>query len=202
MNLNNLPTIGTYIEAEAGYFGGVIRIGGAPMGVIWAPKAQGETKGIWIADYAKVPAAQSCFDSVTNTLAMAEAGSELAKWATGLNINGKTDWVLPARDVLELAYRHLKPTTEETDAYYRSGENPSSVPPGHSYRSTPIVQTTVADFQEGGAEAFNGNDAYWSSTQYSEGYAWAQGFNDGDQTGYDEDIEFSARAVRLIQLNP
>jgi hypothetical protein len=57
---------------------------------------------IWLPSYKDVPNARSCFHSMDNTRAMAEAGSPLAQWALGLDIDGRKDWCIPARDVLEL----------------------------------------------------------------------------------------------------
>jgi hypothetical protein len=199
MNFTN-TTIGTHLPEHGGHFGGIIQLGDKRLVAIWAPKAQGETKGVWLPTYTDVPAARSTVDSVTNTLAMAEAGSDLAKWAIGLTIGGFTDWVLPARDVLELAYRHLKPTTEETGGYFRDGDNPSSLPPGYPYAIQPVLQTTVEAFQAGGAEAFE-DSLYWSSTQGSSLNAWSQSVNDGVQGISNKSSEFAARAVRLIQLS-
>jgi hypothetical protein len=189
---------------EGGFYGGkIISHGGAKIfAVVWAPKALGEASMIWLPSYKDVPNARSCGHSMDNTRAMAEAGSELAKWALGLDIDGRNDWCIPARDVLELAYRHLKPTTYNTGGYFRDGDNPSSVPAGYPYgMGEPPKQTEVTAFREGGAEAFE-EEWYWSSTQYSSTTAWAQDFSDGYQNDLSKLYECRARAVRLIQLNP
>ncbi len=200
MQQSNLPTIGTFIEAAGGFFGGIVRVHDVLHAVIWAPKAQGETKLPWHTDdETEIAGANSFFDSVANTVAMAEAGSPLALWAQGLEINGHCDWAIPARDVLELGYRHLKPTAQEHFGY-RSGDNPSSVPAGYPYTSDASVQqTSVTVFQAGGPEAFD-DTWHWSSTQYSAGYAWGQLFDYGSQGLSSKSYEGRARAVRLIQL--
>ena len=199
MKKSQVPDIGT--PFEGGFFGGQIRIGGAILAVIWAPKALGETSGVWLPDSSMVMDALSCCDSMGNTQAMAEAGSLLAKWALGLEINGHADWCLPARDVLELGYRHLKPTTWETSCCFRDGDNPSSLPPGYLYtKEVPIAQTAIELFQAGGTEAFDAS-CYWSSTVYSEASAWYQSFHDGCQLYTPQNDELRARAIRLIQLN-
>ncbi|WP_454674868.1 hypothetical protein [Achromobacter pestifer] len=41
---------------------------------------------------------------------------------------------------------------------------------------------------------------YWSSTQYSAGYAWIQNFVDGSQTIYGKDYSCRARAVRRLPI--
>lgn len=191
-------TIG--LALAGGFFGGIVRIGAHEHAVVWAPKATGETAGPWHKGRQAVAGATSCFDSLANTLAMADAGSPIAKWALTLNINGHTDWCLPARDVLELAYRHLKPTDDETWCSFRDGDNPSSVPVGYPYtEAAPILQTTVEAFKAGGDEAFDAR-WYWSSTQSSESYAWYQYFDNGCQSSDVKSFVARARAVRLIQL--
>jgi hypothetical protein len=189
---------------EGGFYGGQIRSHGGRklFAIAWAPKALGEaSEMIWLPSYKDVPNAASCFHSMDNTVAMAEAGSPLAQWARGLNINGHTDWCIPARDVLELAYRHLKPTDYENSASFRDGDNPSSVPAGYPYTEQDPQQTKAEAFRDGGPEAFE-TAWYWSSTQYSSGLAWGQGFSYGGQYYDSKKFEARARAVRLIQLNP
>ena len=186
---------------EGGLYGGKIRSGEKIVAIAWAPKALGETKGLWLPGYTDVPNARSCFHSMDNTRAMAEAGSPLAKWALGLEINGKQDWCIPARDVLEQAYRFLKPGTGENSAGFRDGDNPSSIPPGYPYTEQLPAQTLAEAFRAGGGEAFE-EAWYWSSTQYSSSFAWGQGFGNGGQNYSFKKFEALSRAVRLIQLNP
>jgi hypothetical protein len=190
-------TIGTAFEG--GFYGGKIRIGVAIFAIVWAPKAEGEVTGKWLDTYTSVPGATSCFDSMANTKAMAEAGSPIAKQALDASIGGHTDWCIPARDVLEMGYRYLKPTTEENDVY-RYGDNPSSIPAGYPYTETSPAQTTVEAFQEGNAEAFE-EVWYVSSTQFSEDYAWFQDFRHGNQSHNYKVYERRCRFVRLIQLS-
>ncbi|PXX49408.1 DUF1566 domain-containing protein [Aquitalea magnusonii] len=47
-------------------------------------------------------------------------------------------------------------------------------------------------------EAFPQAGWHWTSTQYSPGVAWVQGFNGGTQGGYHKGVELRARAVRRI----
>jgi hypothetical protein len=197
-----MPTVAIGSPLEGGFYGGIVRIRDVLHAVIWSPKDGGETKGVWLGQRKLVQGSESCFDSISNTLAMADAGSKLAKWAIDLRLGGHDDWCLPARDVLELAYRHLKPNTYETACTFRDGDNASSVPAGYPYsEASPIVQTSVAAFMFGGPEAFD-TDWYWSSTQYSESDAWDQDLSNGFQYGNGKKYEAHARAVRLIQLAP
>lgn len=185
---------------EGGFYGGIIRMNDATFAVVWAPKAQGETKAAWLNSYTSVLGAASCFDSMTNTKAMAEAGSDLAKWALGLEINGHADWCIPARDVLEIGYRNLKPTTDENCCSFRDGDNASSIPAGYPYANESPAQTTAEAFKEVGPEAFEAR-WHWSSTQYSDYHAFNQYFNFGNQVITNKSAEGRARAVRLIQLS-
>jgi hypothetical protein len=188
---------------HGGFFGGVIRSHNETKlyGVAWAPKAQGERSGILLPRNVNKLVAPSMHHSMDNTVALAEAGSELAKWALCLEINGVHGWCLPARDVLELGYRHLKPTTWTNAVSFRDGDNPSSFPVGYPYTEDFPVQTTVEAFREGGEEAFE-EDWYVSSSQYDSGSVWSQSFYLGTQDRYGKSASFRARACRLILLNP
>ena len=128
---------------------------------------------------------------------MAEAGSPVAKAAQALSIGGFTDWYIPARDELELLYRHFKPT-EETNYVFRNGDNPSSLPVGYPYAEDSPLQTAVDAFREGGEHAFE-DSWYWASTQYSRDNAWLQGFDDGGQNDNGKADEGRARAVRRFK---
>ena len=139
-----------------GFYGGQIRIGDGIFAVVWAPKVVGEIKGAWLPSYTSVLGATSCFDSMANTVAMAEAGSPIAKQALGLDINGHTDWCIPARDVLELGYRNLKPTAEENSCSFRAGDNASSLPAGYPYTEVSPAQTSAEAFRKG-----SGDDAFY-----------------------------------------
>ncbi|NBF13390.1 DUF1566 domain-containing protein [Pseudomonas sp. Fl4BN1] len=154
-----------------------------------------ELVGKWGEYGEKIEGADSFTDSLANTQAMASAGSDLAAKVLALNIDGFTDWAIPARDVQELQYRHFKPTTEENWAGRRDGDNPNSVPIGQLYSEKSPLQTTHTDFQEGGAEAFR-DTWYWSSSQRSAHLAFSLDFDDGSQYGIVKDTELRVRPVR------
>jgi hypothetical protein len=182
---------------EGGFFAGYINMPDGPYGIAVAPKALGELRGQWGKRGVDVPGARSYFDCRANTLAMAEAGSVLAQKALALSINGCSDWSIPSRDVLELAYRNLRPTTRE-NYVYRNGDNPSSLPPGYPYTEDLPTQTLATAFQADGAEAFE-TEWYWSSTQFSAASAWFQPFYYGRQCYYVKYAECLARAVRRFK---
>ena len=157
--------------------------------------AEHELVGKWGEYGEKIEGADSFTDSLANTQAMAAAGSELAAKVLALNIEGLTDWAIPARDVQELQYRHFKPTTEENWAGARSGDNPNSEPVGLLYSEEDPAQTVHAAFQEGGAEAFR-DTWYWSSSQRSANDAFGVTFDVGHQTNDCKDHELRVRPVR------
>ena len=124
----NLPTFGAIIQG--GYFHGVFQIGQELWGEVTAPKASGQiTDKAWLDQYADVPGAASDFDGAAvpgatsdfdgaaNTQAMLDAGSPLAQAVRALDIDGFTDWYLPARGGLLMQYSNLKPLLPTDDAF-------------------------------------------------------------------------------------
>ena len=189
----DVPEIGAAFEG--GFFAGRIRLLTAVVGIIAAPRAQGDFDSIPWGEYGKdIAGARSYFDGLANTMAMAEAGSELAKTMLALEIGGVNGWYLPARDELELLYRAFKPTNE-TNWVFRHGDNPSSLPAGYPYTSDSPAMSALELFRESGTEAFK-DTWYWSSTQCSSNGAWYQLFGDGGQIDGGKDASLRARAVR------
>ncbi|WP_353627584.1 hypothetical protein ABNQ24_12520 [Ralstonia pseudosolanacearum] len=184
---------------EGGFYNGLITFGGDVYAQVTATKAEGEHKSaIWLPDYTEIAGAGSYFDGLANTKAMAETGSEIAQWALEQRIAGVDGWAIPARDQLELQYRHFKPTEDENDVY-RYGDNPSSLPPGYPYTILLPGQTPIELFREGGTEAFE-KTWYWSSTQSSAYSAWSQYFADGYQDTASKSSKGRVRLVRSIKL--
>jgi hypothetical protein len=198
MKKSDLPAIGS--PFNGGFFSGIINIHGVNFAIATAPKAFGESRQILLPNEKMVEGARSTFDSVANTMALAEAGSPAALWVQSLVIDGNSNWVLPSRDVLEIQYRNHKPTSEENYCSFRDGDNPSSVPPGHLYTEESPAKTSIDIFQEGGSEAFEA-DWYISCTQYSNRYVYDQRFLNGSQKASSITSERRVRAVSLIQLN-
>lgn len=170
--------------------------------VIVAPKASGENAGIALknANTALPTACQTLTEGLAATRAMRDAGTSTvypaAHWARNLNIGGRTDWYIPARDELELCWRNLKPVTNNNyvasdrptgqsfdyanngsvgDTSASHGVNNNSSPTGAAYTTTNPAQTAATAFRSGGAEAFEfGSAYYWSCSEYSATYAWFQ----------------------------
>jgi hypothetical protein len=193
-----IPEIGQ--PFGGGFFSGITRDPdtGKRYLNITAGAAQ-ELSGAWGEYGEKIEGADSYTNSRANTEAMAAAGSELAQQVLALDIGGFNDWSIPARDVQELQYRHFKPTTEANWQYGRSGDNPNSEPVGLLHTEESPVQTTLAAFQAGGAEAFKPT-YYWSSSQRSADYAFGMGFDDGFQGTYGKLDELRVRPVRRLLI--
>jgi hypothetical protein len=187
-------------QLGGGFYMGQLHHDGKPHALIRAPKAVGHfTEVSWGLRGQKIDGASSVVDGRANTIAMAEAGSELAQAILKLNIGGAEDWALPARDQLEIMYRNAKPTEEENYCSWRDGDNPNSIPPGQLYTEESPAQVADALFQDGGGEAFD-DGWYLTSTQYSANVAYGQTFNGGFQGDIDEGYELRAFAVRMIPI--
>jgi len=194
------PIIGTAMGG--GFYAGRIRIDGQVYALVVAPKEDGEQDDAELLPRSMdLPGAASWNDGLANTKALAEAGSELAKWALDLRIGGHDDWYLPSVDELEIIYRNLKPTTEDNAVYNRSGLNLSAIEPTRPYTLTEPAQTQAEAFQDDGAEAF-AERWYWSSTKHASDsvYAWGQGFYDGYQGYNGVSDDYRARAVRRLPI--
>lgn len=187
-----LPEIGQ--AYGGGFVTGIYQQDGQRYLLITAGAAH-ELEGEWGEYGVKIDGASSLTDSRANTVAMAKAGSELAKQVLALEIGGYSDWGIPARDVQELQYRHFKPTTDRNYCWGRDGENHCSVPMGELYTEESPVQTQLPAFQAGGAEAFQPR-WYWSSTQRSAYGAFSMGFDGGGQDYGGKNDELRVRPVR------
>lgn len=184
-----------------GFYAGRLLVGEHLFALLVAPKDGGEQdEALWNKLRKVVSGADSYFDGMANTRAMAEAGSKLAKWALDLKLNGESDWYLPSRDELEIIYRNLKPSTRKNDER-RNGDNPSSVPAGYPYTATLPSQTAAGQFRTGSAKAFE-EAWYWTSTQYApdSDYAWCQLFSVGHQDFASKNDHVRARAVRRLPI--
>lgn len=198
---SNIPNV-IGATTGGGFFFHHILVDQRPHAIIVAPKAEGEHPDArWNKDLKRIPGALSYNDSYANTRAMAAAGCPIALWACEQRIGGFEDWCIPARDVLERMYFFGKAHTRSNYCYYRSGENPSALPPAYPYTEALPAQTELDAFRAGGGEAFD-EVGYWSSTQFEPGagFAWAQGFGDGNQDDSHKINEFRVRLVRVILI--
>ena len=129
---------------------------------------------------------------------MNNASHPAAQFCEGLSIGGYSDWYLPARYELDIAYENLKPTTDSNNTSW--GINPYSVPERTVNRTAGApAQTSVAAFQTGGAEAFAAA-FHWSSTEDSSTNAWRLYFIIGNQGSDSKTSSTRVRAFRKLAL--
>jgi hypothetical protein len=201
------------LEVEGGFFAGLIShtANSVPThALIVAPRATGAsgteytitTNLQWKTSQSTTASTTSSFDGAANTAAMVTAGiaaHPAANFCVNLSIGGFTDWYLPARYELDIAYENLKPTTTSNNTSW--GINPYSVPERTVNRTAgDPAQTSVLAFQSTGAEPFAAAD-HWSSTEDSSTNAWRLFFGNGSQsTSSGKDASFRVRAFRKLAL--
>jgi len=185
------PTIG---EAYGGgFFAGYVSYAGngvADYMLIVGPAAATQIQKAWDdAAQGEVGAgAQSVIDGKANTDAIIAFGTPANFPAayfcdtTCNGVGGVSDWYLPAKNELGIAFWNLKNVVE---ANYQPGTHginanavPPSVPINTAHTATVPAQTNVIDFQVGGTEAFAAN-YFWSSTEAAATTAWRQYFYSG-----------------------
>jgi hypothetical protein len=179
-----------------GYFAGYISHtadGNPTHALIVAPRATGAT-GIgtgssytlttnlaWKTTLTDTANTTSPFDGSANTAAMVTAGiadHPAANFCVGLSIGGFTDWYLPARYELDIAYFNLKPSTAANSTSW--GTNIYAVPQRNSnWTAAYPTQTALTAFNTN-TERFALN-RHWSSTEASSTTAWALNFTTGIQ---------------------
>jgi hypothetical protein len=125
-----VPDIGD--AYEGGFFAGFISHTGngvATHGLIVAPSASGYNGQVplqWKTTNTSTAGTTSPFDGAINSANMNNASHPAAQYCEGLTIGGYSDWYLPARYELDIAYENLKPTTASNNTSW--GINPYSVP--------------------------------------------------------------------------
>ena len=182
---------------EGGFFAGYISHtadGVATNGLIVAPAATGASGSPYVLSTYyqwKTPQAtatsgtSSSFDGAANSANMNNANHPAAQFCEGLTIGGYSDWYLPARYELAIAYENL---TGNSTSW---GIN--------DYAVGAPAQTSVAAFQSGGAEAFVA-DRHWSSTEASTVSAWTLDFTGGLQENLTKISGARTRAFRKFAI--
>lgn len=142
----------------------------------------------------------SSFDGAANSANMNNASHPAAQYCEGLTIGGYSDWYLPARYELDIAYQNLKPTTTNNNTSW--GINPYSVPERTVNRTAGApARTSAAAFQSGGAEAFVADDHFSSSQSVDDSdRAWRINFLEGGQGTSIKTSSLYVRAFRKIAL--
>jgi hypothetical protein len=208
-----------------GFFAGYISHtadGNPTHALIVAPRETGATgtgytlttNPKWADETVAVPAhstligANNVFDGKVNTDLMISlianntysAGAfPAAQFCVDLSIGGFTDWYLPARFELDIAYFNLKPGTTANNTSW--GRNIYSVPKRDNNNTADYPQQTYVTAFNTSAEAFVA-DTHWSSTEANATNAWGMNLNDGNQlSGFNKtNTTRRVRAVRKLAL--
>jgi hypothetical protein len=143
----------------------------------------------------------SAFDGAANTAAMVTAGiadHPAANFCKNLSIAGFTDWYLPSRYELDIAYFNLKPSTAPNNTSW--GTNIYAVPQRNSNWSAAYpTQTTLTVFNTS-TEAFVA-ELHWASTQTNASDGWSLVFTSGNQiSDVNKTSSRRVRAFRRIAL--
>ena len=194
-----------------GYFAGYISHtadGNPTHALIVAPRATGATGTgytlttmlAWKTSNTTTAGTTSDFDGAANTAAMVTAGianHPAAQFCKNLSIGGFTDWYLPSRYELDIAYFNLKPGTTANNTGW--GTNIYAVPQRNSnWTAAYPTQTSITAFNTS-AEAFAA-DFHWSSTEGGANDAWLLLFSTGFQVITSKTNTVRVRAFRRIAL--
>lgn len=194
-----------------GFFAGYIShtANGVPThALIVAPRATGATGTgytlttnlAWKTANTTTAGTFSDFDGAANTAAIVAAGiadHPAAQFCVNLSIGGFTDWYLPSRHELDIAYFNLKPYPAASSVNF--GTNVYAVPQRNSnYTKESVGQTPVTAFAGSNAQAFT-FDVHWTSNE-SGGSGRFFGFNDGAQGNVNKTLSYRVRAFRRIAL--
>jgi hypothetical protein len=200
-------------EFGGGYFAGYISHtadGNPTHALIVAPRATGATGTgytlttnlAWKTADTATAGTTSDFDGAANTAAMVTAGiadHPAANFCVGLSIGGFTDWYLPSRYEMDIAYFNLKPSTTANSTSW--GTNIYAIPQRNSNWSAAYpTQTNLTAWQAtAGSQAFVAHN-HWSSTEDSATNAWVLFLANGNQVGSNKTFGFRVRAFRRIAL--
>ena len=142
----------------------------------------------------------SDFDGADNTAAMVTAGivdHPAANFCVGLSIGGFTDWYLPARYELDIAYFNLKPSTDANSTSW--GTNIYAVPQRNiNWTATYPAQTALTAFNTT-AEAFVAT-SHWASSEGNASDGWSVNPANGFQNITSKTNARRVRAFRRIAL--
>ena len=159
-----------------GFYAGRFLLNDQVFALVVAPKAEGESVLPWKTLTTGSDGARSLRDGLANSETMNNDKHPAARFCRAVRSDGLDDWYLPSRQEAALLAEVFMP-----DAGY--------VP----------AQTTAEAFKTGGPEAF-AQEWYWTSTEFSVGYAWAQVFYGGTQGNLIKTNYWRCRAVRKVLI--
>lgn len=201
------PVVGDFYLG--GYFAGFVSMtqdGVATHRIIVSPKTQGQSIKTWKNSDTDTPGATSQIDGYQNTIDMVNHGDATtypaAHFCNDLVINGYSDWYLPAVLEYDILYNNLKPNTDG-NVWYVSGMgiNAYSVPKRTSQYTSggPPYRTSVAIFQEGGAEEIFPED-HQTSTEANASNSYRFDMRNGYWQTTNKNSGRYVRAIRKVAI--
>jgi len=154
-------------------------------------------------------AGMSEFDGVANAIMFKDIDSTVGSGSTifpaanfcqALSLGGFTDWYLPSRYEMDVAYFNLKPSVDVNNTSW--GTNVYSVPrrPRNNSRNSPIQTNLTAWQATAGSQAF-GADSHWSSTENNANSSWVLLLGNGGQSfNFNKTFNGRVRAFRKLAL--
>lgn len=144
----------------------------------------------------------STFDGRANTDAAITAGISVhpaAQFCVNLTIGGYTDWYVPSRFELDIAYFHLKPSTTSNNT--STGINNYSVPiRAANYTAGVPPMSLISAFNSTGAERFLTAQSHWTSTEVSTTSNDAMNMSNGAISATVKDSGMAVRAFRRVPV--
>lgn len=193
------PTIGA--AYQGGFYYGQITIDSLVYNLVLSPRATGEVNGpVYKNDALGFTGNTSANDGklIQQNMVTAGIANFPAQQAVmALSIGGFTDWYIPSKLELEIAYRNLKPGT--TSNVTTSGANASAVPPTSNYVAATPARTALTDFLTTGTNYLTA-DFYYSATQGPSGALWvhAKRFTTGADGEDKAEFDYPVRAIRKV----
>ncbi len=216
------PSVGD--PYRGGYYVGIVEDNGIAWRLIAAPKVSEvsvQISTIVVPNGGATPSIgsignQSGVYSLTDgkeaTRAMQEAsptGYPAANASESYSIGDYSDWYVPSRDELAIAYWNLKPTTSgnitgtPSTSTNELGYNvphgtAAGLPPRGGYATGIPARTGVSSFISGGTESFS-DVVYWSSSCALDNNFWGVSFSTGE---YSKSGATTSNRVRFFRREP
>lgn len=195
---------------EGGFYAGRIMVNDKPHAIVMASKVEGGwfRNLQWKTSNTFTPNTDSTNDSYANMQGVLAAGISLHPASNACYTyrgGGYSDWLLGAKDVVEIMYRNFKPSAHNNNT--SSGDNPNAIPPTGNYTSGNPAQTLLTLFRDGAAEAFTSVESegwmmYTSTQGPREGDVWRQNSRIGSQFSNFNKTYYLHNSVRPVRIIP